>query len=134
MTADEVRADAVDTYSHVAARPLQPRVEYGQPDRLGETRLLIASPDAKVPLFSRKYRVTSYAEARPGQAEALEVLAGLMGGDTGTLYKKLVVQLKIATDAGASYDGDARDDGEFTVMPCRAPACRSREWSRRSIR
>ncbi|HEV2652087.1 MAG TPA: pitrilysin family protein [Rhizomicrobium sp.] len=121
VTADSVRADAMDTFGKVASRPLLPRVEYGQPERLGETRLVINDPNAKVPLFSRRYRVTSYAEARPGQAEALDVLAGLLGNDTGALYRKLVVEQKIATDAGASYDGDSRDDGEFTVYAVPRP-------------
>jgi zinc protease len=121
VTPDEVRAAAMDTYAKVPSRPLQPRVEYGQPERLGETRLVINDPNAKVAQFSRRYRVTSYAEARPGQAEALDVLAQLLGNDTGALYRKLVVEQKLATDAGASYDGDSRDDGEFTVFAVPRP-------------
>jgi zinc protease len=121
VTADSVRADAMDTFGKVPSRQLLPRVEYGQPERLGETRLVINDPNAKVAMFSRRYRVTSYAEARPGQAEALDVLAGLLGNDTGALYRRLVVELKLATDAGASYDGDSRDDGEFTVYAVPRP-------------
>ena len=116
VTADEVRADASATFGRVPARPLVPRVECAQPARLGETRLSIADPNAKVAFFSRDYRVKSYAEAAPGQAEALEVLATLLGGDpSAALYRKLVVEKKLATDAGASFDGDSRDDGKFNV-------------------
>jgi zinc protease len=116
VTADEVRADASATFGRVPARPLVPRVECAQPARLGETRLSIADPNAKVAFFSRDYRVKSYAEAAPGQAEALEVLAALLGGDpSAALYRKLVVEKKLATDAGASFDGDSRDDGKFNV-------------------
>ena len=116
VTADEVRADASATFGRVPARPLVPRVECAQPARLGETRLSIADPNAKVAFFSRDYRVKSYAEAAPGQAEALEVLAALLGGDpNAALYRKLVVEKKLATDAGASFDGDSRDDGKFNV-------------------
>jgi zinc protease len=83
---------------------------------MSETRLNVASKDAKIPLFMRVYRVPSYAEGAPGQAEALETLAQLMGGDaTATLYRKLVVERHMATSAGASYDGYARDSGEFSV-------------------
>jgi len=32
------------------------------------------------------------------------------------LYRKLVVEQKLATDAGANYDGDARDAGAFSVF------------------
>ena len=116
VTADEVRADASATFGRVPARPLVPRVECAQPARLGETRLSIADPNAKVAFFSRDYRVKSYAEAAPGQAEALEVLAALLGGDpNAALYRMLVVEKKLATDAGASFDGDSRDDGKFNV-------------------
>jgi len=73
-------------------------------------------------LFSRTYRVPSYLTARPGQAEALEILAGMIGGDeNAALYRRLVVEQKLATDVGASYDGDARDSGEFTVYATPRP-------------
>ena len=72
--------------------------------------------DVQVPLFERIYRVPSYAQAAPGQAESFETLAQIMGGDqTAMLYRVLVEEKKLATDAGASYDGYARDAGEFSV-------------------
>ncbi len=122
VTPDDVRADAGATFGKVPARPLVPRVECAQPARLGETRLSIYDPNATVSLFSRDYRVTSYSEASPGRAEALEVLAALLGSDaSGALYRRLVVERKLATDAGASFDGDARDDGKFSVYAVPAP-------------
>jgi len=122
VTPDEVRALAGSTFGKVPARPLAPRVECTQPTRLGETRLSISNPGAKVALFSRNYRVTSYAEASPGRAESLDVLAALLGSDAnGALYRTLVVERKLATDAGASFDGDSRDDGKFNVYANPAP-------------
>jgi zinc protease len=122
VTMDEVRSEADATFGKVPARPLVPRVECAQPARLGETRLAIFDPNATVALFSRDYRVTSYAEASPGRAEALDVLAALLGSDTsGALYRRLVVEQKLATDAGASFDGDARDDGKFSVYAVPVP-------------
>ena len=122
VTVDEVRAIANATYGHVPARPLVPRVECAQPARTGETRLAITDPHAKVATFSRDYRVKSYAEAAPGQAESLDVLAALLGGDANSaLYRKLVVERKLATEVGASYDGDARDNGKFSIYAVPAP-------------
>jgi zinc protease len=116
VTVDEVRNDAQAAFGKVPARELVPRSVYAEPPRLAETRLAVASADAKVPLFMRVYRVPSYAEAAPGQAEALETLAQLMGGDlTGLLYRRLVVERHLATSVGASYDGYARDDGDFQI-------------------
>jgi len=122
VTVDEVRTLASASYGHVPARPLLPRVECAQPARTGETRLSINDPNAKVAYFSRDYRVRSYAEAAPGQAESLDVLAALLGGDPNSaLYRKLVVERKLATEVGATYDGDSRDDGKFSIYVIPAP-------------
>jgi zinc protease len=122
VTADEVRAETEDTYGKVAARELAPRADTTEPPRLGETRLSIVRDDANVPLAMRTYRVASYDDGAPGEAEALETLAALLGGDeNAALYRKLVMEKKLATDAGASYDGYARDAGEFTVYAVPRP-------------
>lgn len=125
VTPDEVRVDAEATYAKVPARELGLRAEYAQPPRLGETRLNVARDDVKVPVFMRLYRVPSYSEAKPGEAEALDVLAQLLGGDpTSTLYRELVVKRKLATDIGASYSGYARDAGEFEIFATPRPGAR----------
>jgi zinc protease len=122
VTPAEVRKLAQDAYGKVATRELTPRAEFAEPPRLAETRMVIAHPDAKVPLFSRIYRVPSYAQGLPGQAVGLETFAQLVGGDqTSTLYHVLVEQKKLATDAGASYDGFDRDAGEFSVYAVPRP-------------
>jgi zinc protease len=125
VTQEEVRLAAEATYGKVPARPLAERADFAQPPRLGETRLTIARPDVKSPLFLRIYRVASYTEAKPGEAEALEMLAQLVGGDpTSTLYRELVVKRKLASDAGASYDGYTRDAAEFSVYAVPRPGVR----------
>src|ERR1700744_4570001 len=53
VTKEEVRAAAENAYAKVPARPLVPRPEFAQPERLGETRLNVFRPDVKVPLFMR---------------------------------------------------------------------------------
>jgi zinc protease len=122
VTPDEVRKMAQDAYGKDAARELAPRAEFAEPPRLAETRMVITRPDAKVPLFSRIYRVPSYAQGMTGQAEGLEAFAQLLGGDqTSTLYRVLVEQKKLATDAGASYDGYDRDTGQFSVYAVPRP-------------
>ncbi|MGA7674420.1 MAG: pitrilysin family protein [Rhizomicrobium sp.] len=114
VTVDEVRADAEAEYGQVSSHELAVRCDCAQPPRLGETRLAITRKDVKVPMFLRLYRVESYAEAAPGRAESLEVLAKLLGGDaTSALYRRLVVERRLATDVGAYYDGYTRDAGEF---------------------
>jgi zinc protease len=122
VTPEEVRKMAQDAYGGVAARELSPRAEFTEPPRLAETRMTIMRADARVPLFSRLYRVSSYAQGDPGQAEGLETYAQLLGGDqTSILYRVLVEQKKLATDAGANYDGNVRDAGEFSVYAVPRP-------------
>jgi len=122
VTPEEVRKMAQDAYGNVAARELSPRAEFTEPPRLAETRMTIMRADARVPLLSRLYRVPSYAQGAPGQAEGLETYAQLLGGDqTSILYRVLVEQKKLATDAGASYDGNVRDAGEFSVYAVPRP-------------
>ena len=122
VTPAEVRAEAEAAYDKVPARDLVPRADYVQPPRLGETRLAIRRTDVKLPVFARSYRVVSYTEARPGEAEALDVLAQLMGGDANSaLYRSLVVDKKLAADAGVSYDGYRRDSGNFLVYAVPRP-------------
>ena len=125
VTPAQVRADAEAEYGKLPARELMPRADYTQPPRLGETRLTILRKDVKLPLFERIYRVVSYTEAKPGEAEALDVLAQLMGGDaTGILYRRLVVEKKLAADAGVSYDGYRRDSGSFMIYAVPRPGVR----------
>jgi zinc protease len=122
VTPEDVRKMAQDAYGNVPARALEPRAEFSEPPRMAETRMTIVRPDARVPLFSRIYRVPSYTQGAPGQAEGLETFAQLLGGDqTSTLYRVLVEQKKLATDAGASYDGNVRDAGEFSVYAVPRP-------------
>jgi zinc protease len=122
VTPDQVRVMAQSIYGKVAARPLQPRAEFAEPPRLTETRMTVTRPDVQVPLFLRIYRVPSYAQAAPGQAESFETLAQIMGGDqTAALYRILVEEKKLATDAGCSYEGYARDAAEFTLYAVPRP-------------
>jgi zinc protease len=119
---DQVRLDAEATYGKLPARELTPRADYAQPPRLGETRLAITRSGVNVPVFLRLYRVPSYTEAKPGEAEALDVLAQLLGGDaTSTLYRELVMIRKLASEASASYSGYARDSGEFEIYAVPRP-------------
>ena len=122
VTDDEVRRLAQSEYGKVPARELQPRAEFAEPPRLAETRMTVVRPDVKVPLFYRIYRVPSYAQARPGVAEGFEVLAQVLGGgETSALYRVLVEQKKLASDAGATYDGHVRDSAEFSVYAVPRP-------------
>lgn len=79
-------------------------------------RVTLKDERAAQPLVSRYYLVPSYALAKPGEAEALEVAADILGGgETSRLYRALVVERQLATGAGAWYSGGALNETEFGV-------------------
>ncbi len=58
----------------------------------------------------------SETSAKPGESEALEVLAHVLGtGEDCRLYRTLVVDKGIALSTGAYYSGTALDYGKFGV-------------------
>jgi zinc protease len=69
-----------------------------------------------MPLMQRSYLVPSFHTAKPGQSEALEVLAHILGsGSNSRLYRTLVVDKNVAVSAGAWYDSTAFDMSKFGV-------------------
>src|SRR5262249_54563532 len=60
--------------------------------------------------------------ARPGESEALDVLAHILGrGENSRLYEVLVVDKAIAVNAGANYDGTAVDNTRLSVYATPKP-------------
>lgn len=60
--------------------------------------------------------VPSYHTAEPGEAEALSVLARILGGgNRSRLYQQLVVKQGIAAGAGAHFWGTMLDATRFTI-------------------
>ena len=87
-------------------------------------RRLVTINDEKVeqPSWQRVYLTPSQRTAQPGEAEALEVLAHLLGGgQTSWLYRALVLDSKQAVAAGAYYMGNALDDTRFYLFAMPVP-------------
>ncbi len=117
VTPDEVKKLAEEKYGAVPSRELAPRANEPPPPRLAETRMNFAIPGTKLPQLLRMYRVPGYVSGPKGTAEALEVMGTILGnGETSRLYKTLVMDRKLAVEAGANYDGNTRGPGEFTVF------------------
>ena len=69
-----------------------------------------------MPNFSTQWVVPSYHTAKPGEAEALDLLAEILGGGSRSrLYQQLVVKQGIAAEAGAFFQGTMLDATNFTV-------------------
>ena len=115
VDADQVRAQAEATYGKIAPRGAAPERRRRQ-EPAPVARRLVQLNDEKVdqPSWQRCYLAPSARTAAPGESEALEVLAHLLGGgQTSLLYRALVLDQEIAVVAGAHYMGTALDETRF---------------------
>lgn len=121
--ADEVRALAEKTYGVIpAAASIKPRIRPEEPEPRAQRRVELTDPRVKQPQLSRYYLAPSYANADSGEAEALDVLAHILGsGSLSRLYRALVVERQIAVNAGAWYQGTALDSGRFGIYATPRP-------------
>ena len=123
VEADEVRVLAEATYGKISARGEPPkRQRPREPDPRAMRLVTLADEKVEQPSHQRVYLVPSYTTAAAGEAEALELLGHLLGGGpTSLLYRRLVVDQKIAVAAGAYYMGTALDDTRFWVYGMPTP-------------
>jgi len=117
VDATEVRALAEKTYGKVPRGPdLPPRIRPVEPEQNTARTVTLTDPRVTVPSFSRSWLVPSYNTAEPGEAEALDLLAEILGGGIRSrIYQSLVVKSGVASSAGAYFDGSKLDDSSFTV-------------------
>jgi zinc protease len=112
VSTEQVRRLAEATYGRVPASPRVERLRPQEPPPEGERRLALPDPRVREPQMARLYLAPT-ARAEPDQADALQVLAHILGsGPTSRLWRALVDR-GLAASASASYGGDAVDPTEF---------------------
>ncbi|HEY2183401.1 MAG TPA: pitrilysin family protein [Xanthobacteraceae bacterium] len=123
VTVDQVRTLVQETYAKVPrVAEIKPRLRPQEPAQEAARTVTLADPRVAQPSVSRYYLVPSSTSARPGESEALEVLAHILGrGSNSRLYHTLVFERGIAVSAGASYDGAAVDATRFSVYATPKP-------------
>jgi zinc protease len=123
VTPDEVKADAEETYAKVPVRTvIAPRQRPTEPVQEAPRTVTLADPRVEQPSVSREYLAPSETTAKPGESEALDVLANVLGaGANSRLYRTLVVDKATALTAGAFYSGTALDYGKFGVYAAPRP-------------
>jgi len=118
VTPDEVRKLADETYGKIPANPAvgAPRVRPMDPPSRAARRVKLEDPRAGRPSITRYYEVPSYVTAKPGEAEAMEILMKIAGGgSTSRLYKRLVVEKGMAASVSADYSGSPMDYGTLSI-------------------
>ncbi|HEY6254559.1 MAG TPA: pitrilysin family protein [Xanthobacteraceae bacterium] len=123
VTADEVKTLAEATYGQVArVVEVAPRLRPTEPTQEAARTVTLADPRVTQPSLRRIYLAPAARTAAPGESEALDVLAGILGsGENSRLYRTLVVDQDIAVNAGAGYDGTALDYAPFRLSATPKP-------------
>ena len=117
VTVDEVRPLVEATYGKLPANPAvgATRLRPQEPPPRAARRVSLEDPRAGKASLHRDYIAPSYVTAAPGEAEALDVMGKILAdGATSRLYKKLVVEDKVASSAGGSYEGSGLDSGKIS--------------------
>ncbi len=117
VTNDEVKGLAEKTYGRIPANlEVSARARPLEPPQLAPRRLTYKDPRAGKASFHRNYLAPSYQTAKPGEAEALDLLMKIMlSGPTSRLYRALVVDKRLASSAGGWYSGAGRDYGKISI-------------------
>ena len=115
---EEVRKLAVETYGlnkpNPALKVVRERPQ--DPEHRVARRVEYRDPRAGKPTINRLYLAPSYATAKPGEAEALDLMMKAVAfGATSRMYKKLVVETKVASSASGYYTGAGLDSGRIGV-------------------
>jgi zinc protease len=123
VTGAEVKPLAEKTYGKVAVRTeISPRMRPQEPPPVAVRQVTMADPRVAQPSLQRSYLVPSSTTAKGGESEALEVLAHVLGGgETSRLYRSLVIEQHLATNAGGWYQGTALDETRFGVYASPLP-------------
>jgi zinc protease len=118
VDAQDVEALAAQTYGKIPARAQAPsRRRPQEPPPRAVRMVTLADEKVEQPSHERIFVVPSYTTAAPGEAEALDVLAHMLGGGPASvLYETLVAEEKLAVSVGAYYMGSALDDTRFYIF------------------
>lgn len=111
VTLEDVRKLATEHYGKLKpSAAIKNRERVKEPPFRTPTRVELKDQRAGKPMWIRHYSAPTYANAQPGEAEALDLLMKIVGGgSTSRLYKKLVMEEKVASSAGGYYGGSGMD-------------------------
>jgi zinc protease len=112
---DEVKKLAEDTFGKLPPNgTLNGRMRPTEPEHYTAVKVRLEDPRAGRTTVQRYYLAPSYASAAPGEAEALDLLMRVAApGSISRLYKRLVVEQKIAASAGGWYSDSGLDSGRL---------------------
>ena len=122
VIAGDVTREMVETLANATYGKVKRRAEPGKRVRVSEPEPIAAKSaeyfDKRVtsPSWRRSYLVPSYNQAKGNDAEALDILAVILGGaSTSRINQKIILGDKTATAAGSYYQGGSYDMSTFSI-------------------
>ncbi|MBI4185252.1 MAG: insulinase family protein [Proteobacteria bacterium] len=116
VTLEELRPLVEKHYGPIPRGPEMRRGRAVEPPHRAERRVVLRSDRVRQPEVRRLYLAPSYRAGASEHAYALQVLADVIGGRaTSRLYRRLVVEDKLAVGAGAYYDPLSFDLSTFGI-------------------
>nr|WP_269213966.1 pitrilysin family protein [Brucella pseudogrignonensis] len=123
VTPERVRDLVMKTWAKIPKRAdVLPRERPQEPEKHAARVVTLHDDRVSTPSFRMSWLVPSYSnekrfpDVKAGDAPALDLLSEILGGSLRSrLYQELIVKQGIASNTGASYDGDPLDDGTFSV-------------------
>jgi zinc protease len=117
VTADAVRPLAEKYYGAIPAQSVAPRARPQEPPQNAERTVVLRDARVTQPSWSRSFLAPSYTSGATEHAYALQILSDVLGGGaTSHLYRSLVVERKLATNAGSYYGADSMGPSRFVVF------------------
>ncbi len=112
---DAIMKLARETYGKNKANPeIIARVRPSEPAPIAEKRVILKDERVGKPTFERYYMVPSHTTAEGREADALQILARVIGSsNTSRVYTRLVREEKKASSASGFYSGLGLDFGSF---------------------
>ena len=121
VTPERVRDLVMKTWAKIPKRAdVLPRERPQEPEKHAARVVTLHDDRVSTPSFRMSWLVPSYSnekrfpDVKAGDAPALDLLSEILGGSLRSrLYQELIVKQGIASNTGASSDGDPLDDGTF---------------------
>ncbi len=103
-------------YGRLKPSKLPPRIRATEPPHVAERRVTLRDGRVRQPSWQRHYLAPSRNNGEAGQSPSLEVLQYVLGGHNNSrLYRRLVIEEKLAAAASASYSAGAINSATFAI-------------------
>jgi zinc protease len=122
VTAAELRPMVEKYFGPIPRHNIPARNRPKEPPHHADTRAVLKDARVSQPEWTRSYLAPSYTEGDSKYADALQVLAHILGGDSSSrLYRSLVVEGKLAAGIGCYYQPASVDLTEFEIQASPQP-------------